>query len=142
MSISELFDNEFKQRNKGHFSAIARVAIADGVVTPEEQDFLDKLALNLDISDAEYEEILEDPLKYPVNPPYLHSQKLERLYDLARMVYLDPQLGDKQHLLLNKISLALGFSPENTDLIIDKAFSLIDQKVDLDTFIHEMESMK
>ena len=141
MSIAELFDNEFKQRNKGHFSAIVRVAIADGEVTPEEQAFLDKLATNLDISQAEYEEILANPLKYPVNPPYLRSQRLERLYDLARMVHVDHQLGGKQHLLLKKIGLALGFTPENTDLIINKAFSLIDQKVDLDTFIYEMENM-
>ncbi len=30
MSFSDLFDSEFKQRNKGHFSAIVRVAYADG----------------------------------------------------------------------------------------------------------------
>ena len=33
MSISDLFDNEFKSRNKGHFSAIVRVALADGNAT-------------------------------------------------------------------------------------------------------------
>ena len=32
MSISDLFDSEFKSRNKGHFSAIVRVALADGVM--------------------------------------------------------------------------------------------------------------
>ena len=141
MPISELFDNEFKQRNKGHFSAIVRVAFADGEITPEEQLFLDKLARNLDITDAEYEEILADPFKYPVNPPHLRTQRLERLYDLTRMVHVDHQLGGKQDLLLKKIGLALGFTPENTDLILEKAFSLIDQKVDLDTFIYEMEHL-
>ena len=44
MSISGLFDNEFKSRNKGHFSAIVRVATADGDLTKEEREFLDKLA--------------------------------------------------------------------------------------------------
>lgn len=141
MPFSELFDNEFKRRNKGHFSAIVRVALADGEITPEEQLFLDKLARNLDITDIEYDEILANPLKYPVNPPYLRSLRLERLYDLTRMVHVDHQLGGKQNLMLKKIGLALGFTPENTDLIINKAFSLVDQKVDLDTFIYEMEHM-
>lgn len=31
MSFSDLFDSEFKQRNKGHFSSIVRLALADGV---------------------------------------------------------------------------------------------------------------
>ena len=32
MSFSDLFDSEFKTRNKGHFSAIVRVALADGKI--------------------------------------------------------------------------------------------------------------
>ena len=142
MPLSELFDNEFKQRNRGHFSAIVRVALADGDATPEEKIFLEKLARNLEITETEYEEILANPLKYPINAPSLRTERLERLYDLARMVHVDHQLGDKQDVLLKKIGLALGFTPEKTDLIIAKAFSLVDQKVDLDTFVYEMEHMK
>ena len=138
MSFSDLFDSEFKQRNKGHFSAIVRVALADGKFAPEEKEFLDKLASRLEISPAEYAEILENPLKYPINPPYLHEHRLERLFDLARMVHVDHHLGDKQDLLLRKIGLALGFTPENVDYIIEKAMILVDEKVDLDTFQTEM----
>jgi hypothetical protein len=141
MSFSDLFDSEFKTRNKGHFSAIVRVALADGSVSSEEKMFLDKLSTKLEISASEYEEILENPLKYPINPPYLHSQRLERLYDLARMVHVDHHLGDKQDVLLKKFGLALGFTPGNVNYIIDKAISLIDKKVDFDTFMYEMEHM-
>lgn len=141
MSISDLFDSEFKQRNKGHFSAIVRVAVADGKVAPEEKSFLDRLARNLDISELEYEEILENPLKYPINPPYLRTERVERLYDLARMVHIDHHLGDKQDSLLRRLGLALGFTPENVNYIVDKALSLVDKKVDIDTFIYEMEHM-
>jgi len=141
MSFSDLFDNEFKNRNKGHFSAIVRVALADGKLAPEEKSFLDKLAKTLEISTLEYEEILENPLKYPINPPYLRTHRLERLYDLARMVHIDHHLGDKQDALLRKLGIALGFTPENVDYIVNKAFKLVDKKVDLDTFIYEMENM-
>ncbi|TDD99296.1 TerB family tellurite resistance protein [Flavobacterium cellulosilyticum] len=141
MSIAELFDNEFKHRNKGHFSAIARVALADGILALEEKVFLDKLARNLDISEEEYKEILENPQKYAINPPYLRIHRLERLYDLARMVHIDHHLGDKQDDLLRKFGIALGFTPENVNYIVDKALVLVDGKVDLDTFIYEMENM-
>ena len=44
MSFSDLFDSGFKNRNKGHFSAIVRVAIADGSLSDEERLFIDRLA--------------------------------------------------------------------------------------------------
>ncbi len=141
MSFSDLFDSEFKTRNKGHFSAIVRVAIADGDLSKEEKSFLDKLAVRLEISADEYAEILENPLKYPINPPYLHSQRLERLFDLSRMVYADHVLGPKQKEILTRFALALGFTPSNVPFIVDKALSLLMLDVDADTFVYEMTHM-
>jgi ABC-type antimicrobial peptide transport system permease subunit len=141
MPFSELFDSEFKQRNKGHFSAIVRVALADGKTNPEEKAFLDKLARNLEISDEEYKEILKNPIKYDINPPYLYIERLERLFDLGRMVHRDHQLGDKQEKLLIKFGLALGFTPSNVNYIVNKALVLIDKKVDIDNFLYEMKNM-
>lgn len=141
MSFSDLFDSEFKTRNKGHFSAIVRVAIADGDLSLEEKAFIDKLAKQLEISQDEYEEILDNPMKYPINPPSLYSQRLERLYDLSRMVYTDHILGPKQKEILTKFALALGFTPGNVNFIVDKAFSLLLLHVDLDTFVYEMQHM-
>ncbi len=141
MSFSDLFDSEFKTRNKGHFSAIVRVAIADGDLSTEEKGFLDKLAVRLEISADEYAEILENPLKYPINPPYLHTQRLERLYDLSRMVYADHVLGPKQKEILTRFTLALGFTPSNVSYIVDKALSLLMLEVDADTFVYEMTHM-
>lgn len=142
MSISDLFDSGFRNRNKGHFSAIVRVALSDGGISPEEKQFLDKLAIKLEISQAEYEEILENPLKYPVNPPLMHTHRLERLYDLARMVYTDEHvMAEKEHHLLTRFALALGFTAGNVNYIVDKALKLVDMNVDLDTFTYEMQHM-
>jgi hypothetical protein len=141
MSFSDLFDSGFKNRNKGHFSAIVRVAMENGHLSTEERLFLDKLAVQLEISTEEYAEILENPLKYPINPPYLHTQRLERLYDLSRMVYVEHVLGKRQKDILSKFTLALGFTPGNSHYIVDKALSLMVLEVDLDTFLYEMQHM-
>jgi uncharacterized tellurite resistance protein B-like protein len=142
MSISDLYDSGFRNRNKGHFSAIVRVALSDGALSQEEKKFLDKLAIKLEISQAEYEEILANPLKYPVNPPLLHTRRLERLYDLTRMVYTDEHvMAEKEQELLTRFALALGFTPGNVNYIVDKALKLVDHKVDLDTFTYEMQHM-
>lgn len=141
MSIVDLYDSGFKDRNKGHFSAIVRVAMSDGVITSEEKAFLDRLAKNLEISSEEYEEILENPNKYPINPPYLHAHRLDRLYDLSRMVYADHVLGAKQREMLTRFAIALGFNPANVYYIVDKALKLLELGVDLDTFHYEMNHM-
>ncbi|UOK42924.1 MULTISPECIES: TerB family tellurite resistance protein [Flavobacterium] len=141
MSISDLFDSEFKSRNKGHFSAIVRVAMADGDMSTEAKAFLDKLAVKLEISKDEYEEIMENPMKYPINAPSIYIHRLERLYDLSRMVFVDHVLGPKQKDLLAKFALALGFTPGNVKLIVEKALSLLVLNVDLDTFLYEMQHM-
>lgn len=141
MSFSDLFDSEFKQRNRGHFSSIVRVALADGIVSDEEKNFLNKLATKLEISASEYEEILENPSIHPINPPYLYTQRLERLYDLVRMVHVDHQLGDKQEVILTKIAIGLGFTPSNVCYIVAKALALVNKKVDFDTFAYEMQNM-
>lgn len=141
MSIAELFDNEFKQRMKGRFAAVVRVLFADGKFDPDEKKFIDKLAVKLEISNEEYDEILENPLKYELNPPYLYEERLESLYNISRVVQHDHHLGDKQEILLRKFAIALGFSTSNADYIVNKALALVDKKVDLDTFIYEMEHL-
>lgn len=141
MSFSDLFDSGFKGRNQGHFASIVRVAMENGQLSTEEKLFLDKLAKQLEISEEDYKEILANPLKYPINPPYLHVQRLERLYDLSRMVYADHILGPKQKEILTRFALALGFTPGNVHYIVDKALSLLVLNVDLDTFLFEMQHM-
>jgi len=141
MSISDLFDSEFKKRNEDHFAAIVRVAMDDGVITDEEKAFLDRLALNLSIGEADYKLILKDYKSHPINPPHSYDQRLERLYDLARMVYVDHIKGDHEEVLLTKIGVGLGFHPQNVKYIIDKALTLVSQRVDLETFVEEMKNM-
>ncbi|WP_445955496.1 TerB family tellurite resistance protein [Yeosuana sp.] len=141
MSISDLFDSGFKKRNEDHFAAIVRVAMDNGIISPEEKSFLDRLARNLDISEADYKLILKDYQSHPINPPVSYDHRLERLYDLVRMVYVDQIEGDPEHKLLNKIGVGLGFHAVNVRYIVDKALTLVHNGVDLDTFIHEIKNM-
>ncbi|WP_074405512.1 MULTISPECIES: TerB family tellurite resistance protein [Aquimarina] len=141
MSISDLFDSGFQKRNQDHFAAIVKIAMSDGVITDEEKAFLDRLATRLGISENDYKEILKDYSTHPINPPTSYERRLERLYDLSRMVYADHVKGEGQVVLLEKLSIGLGFNPENAKYIVDKALNLVDQGVDSDTFEEEVKNM-
>ncbi len=141
MSISDLYDSGFQKRNQGHFAAIVRVAMSDGVINDEEKAFLDRLARKLNITDNDYQEILSDYSKHPINPPTTYNRRLERLYDLSRMVYADEQIGEKQASLLERLGVGLGFSPENITYVVDKALKLVQEGVDVDDFSDEIKNM-
>ncbi len=141
MSISDLYSSGFRERNQSHFAAIVRVAMSDGVVSVEEKAFLDRMAGNLDISESDYKEILKNYKLHPVNPPTMYNERLERLYDLARMVYADHDLGPKQTLMLERLGIGLGFSPENVSYVVHKALLLVSKGVDADDFKDEIKNM-
>jgi uncharacterized membrane protein YebE (DUF533 family) len=141
MSISDLFDSGFRKRNADHFAAIVRVAMSDGVINDAEKAFLDRLAVRLDIGELEYKTILKDYLSHPVNAPHSYEKRLERLYDLARMVWADHIEGPNQVSLLEKLCVGLGFTPDNVKYIADKALSLVYYEVDLSEFTEKMKTM-
>ncbi|MHA7842019.1 MAG: tellurite resistance TerB family protein [Winogradskyella sp.] len=141
MSISDLFDSGFKKRNEDHFAAIVRVAMSDGVINDAEKAFLDRLATRLEISEIDYKTILKDYLNHPINPPTSYDKRLERLYDLARMVWADHIEGPNQVSLLEKLCIGLGFNPDNVKYIADKALTLVHYEVDLDEFTEKMKRM-
>lgn len=141
MSFSELFESGFKKRNEDHFAAIVRVAMSDGIINDAEKAFLDRLATRLDITESEYKQILKDYQSHPINPPLSYDSRLERLYDLARMVWADHIEGENQVRLLEKLCVGLGFNPENVKYITDKALTLVHYEVELDEFIDRMKNM-
>ena len=140
MSFSDLYDSGFRKRNEDHFAAIVRVAMDDGVISPEEKAFLDRLARNLDVSKVHYEEILSDYMSHPINPPIDYDGRLERLYDLGRMVHIDHELNEEEP-LLERLAIGLGFSHTNVKYVVDKTLKLVADKVDLETFKEEIRTM-
>ena len=141
MSILDLFDSGFKKRNQDHFAAIVRVAMSDGVITEDERIFLHRLAANLDITEQDYKDILKNYKDHGINPPTSYDKRLERLYDLARMVYADHVLGEGQTALLERLGIGLGFSTGNISYVVDKALKLVNAGVDKENFINEIKNM-
>lgn len=141
MAISDLFDSEFRKRNKGHFASIVRVAMTDKVITDGEKEFLDRLADKLHISSADYKKIMRDFNSYPINPPMSYDDRLDRLYDLTRMVWADKIRQKDEVKLLRKFCVALGFHAVNVKYIAQKALELVKADNDIDEFVYGIKNM-
>ena len=135
MHISKLYTNGFKQRNRDHFAAIVRIALADGIVTDEEQAFINRTAINLEIEEEEVESIIKNIDNYQINPPSSKRARLERLYDLARMVLIDNIADEAEKKLMHRLVIGLGFESDQVDFIIEKSLLEIEKGSDEDDFI-------
>lgn len=137
MSIADLYSSGFKQRNRDHFAAIVRVASSDGIISAEEEAFINRLAINLEIEEEDVKTIKNNLDAYPINPPSTEQQRLERLYDLSRMVFADHIADQAERKLMTRLVVGLGFPTAKSETIIEKAFRLIEQGTNIDTFIAE-----
>lgn len=135
MSYSDLYTPGFKSRNRDHFAAIVRIALADGVISEEEKAFIDRLAIHLEIEDEEKASILENSDQHPINPPTTKLGRLERLYDLARMVLADHIADEAEKQLMKRMVVGLGFPTDQIESLIDNAFTLIKDGSDQDDFV-------
>ena len=141
MSFADLFSSGFTTRNQDHFASIVRVALSDDFISKEEKAFLDRLAQKLDISKESYANILKNYKSHPINPPVTFEKRIERLYDLARMVYADHMEDAHEVSMLSKIAIGLGFQTETVSKVVQRALKLVSKKVDFEVFKKEMNAI-
>lgn len=134
MSISDLYTSGAHQRNLSHFANIVKLAVADNVITKEEQVLIDRLKTRLDITDSEYNKILENPSLYPINPPVSFEERVGRLFDLSRMVLADQQIVSSEILILERVIVGLGFESKYLSEIVDASFLLIRRFATIEEF--------
>tara|TARA_B110000114_G_scaffold120505_1_gene126221 strand:+ start:152 stop:589 length:438 start_codon:yes stop_codon:yes gene_type:complete len=125
MTISDLFTSGFNTRNQDHFAAIVKVAMSDATISEQEKKFLDRLAQKLDISKEMYARILKDYKSHPINPPAILEKRIERLYDLTRMVSVDTINFSQKVKLLTKLAIGLGFASNAVSKVVSVALSRI-----------------
>jgi len=133
--MSSIFSGNFKNRNRDHFSSIVKVALSDNIITDEERKFINRLAILLEIEPSEAKEIISNPNLHQINPPATEQRRLERLFDLSRIVIADEIADEAEIKLLNKFTIALGFSIEEIDSTVKKAIKLVQSGADEDDFI-------
>ncbi|RSC95989.1 tellurite resistance TerB family protein [Tenacibaculum singaporense] len=134
MSIVDLYESSKHRNNVAHFSAIVNLAIIDGDLNEDEEKLVNRFARKLDITEAEYQDIVENSKKYPVVPQAKTDDRLERLLDLFKIIYSDHQIDEAELKLILRYAIQLGFSQEKAEEIISKTTKIFSGKIDLDQY--------
>jgi len=141
MTISELFPTGLHEQNIGHYATIVRLALLDTTIDENELKLLKKLAKRLDISKDERKAILKNPNSYPVNPPVSYEDRLERLYDLTRMLFIDRNPTIDKVSMMNRIAIGLGFPVETVVNIVQTAIKFFLKEPDVEDFKKTIKSL-
>ena len=136
MPILDLYNHSEKRRNLAHFASMATLAAVDGKINAKELNVINSFARKLDISEAEYKEVMKKSNKYPIDPSNSEIQRLERLFDLFKIIFADYEIEKDEMVLLKKYAIGLGFPSEKADRIIGKSIAIFRGKIDFEDYLY------
>ncbi|MGV8946754.1 MAG: TerB family tellurite resistance protein [Lutibacter sp.] len=134
MTISDLYPTGLHERNKDHFASIVKLALRDNKIAAEEHRLLERIAIRLDITPAEFDEILKNPKKYSENTPFSYDERLECLYDLTKMLFIDKNPTIDKTSMMDRIAVGLGFHVDNVRDIVKEAIKFFLKEPDIEDF--------
>lgn len=135
MPILDLYYHSEQKTNLAHFAAIASLAAVDGEVTPREKAILDRFAHKLDISEEEYKEVMKKSNKYPIEPQNDAEKRLERLYDLFRMIFADHKIDNEEMAMLKKYAIGIGFPVKKVDRLLEISVAIFSGRIGFDDYM-------
>ncbi|MFD0932435.1 TerB family tellurite resistance protein [Psychroflexus salinarum] len=140
MSRHDFYENIRNSTRLNHFANLVNLAAIDGDIKPIEEKLLKRFSRKFDVSEENYEKILENPASFPVHAINLKTQRLEFLFDLLRIVYVDNKMDEAEEFLIRKYAVGLGFSEEQALVVINKSKKLFENNFSFDFYQHFIES--
>ena len=135
MPILDLYYHSEQKKNLAHFGALATLAAVDGEINPKEKAVLDRFANKLNITDEEYKEVMKKSNKYPVEPQNDAEKRLERLYDLFRIIFADYDVDDEEMVLIKKYAIGIGFPLKRVDKLIEVSVAIFSGRIPFDDYV-------
>jgi len=136
MPILDLYSHSEKRKNLAHFASIATLAAVDGEINPQELKLLNSFAYKLNITEAEFKEVMKKSNKYPIDPQNNSELRLERLFDLFRIIFADNEVEDDEMILLKRYAIGLGYTNDKADKIIEKSIAIFSGKIDFEDYLY------
>ncbi|MCW1954274.1 MAG: TerB family tellurite resistance protein, partial [Flavobacteriia bacterium] len=93
----------------------------DGHINQAELVVLNRFSNKLGISEQEYAEVMKKENKYPIDPASSAQARLERLYDLFKIVFADHNIDEEEAALVLKYAIGLGYSESDAQKLIKRS---------------------
>ena len=136
MSIKDLYSSNSSNNKLAHFGSLASLAAVDGNIGDAEMTVLKQFAHKLQITDEQFKEVMKKENKYPIDHQVSYEKRLERFFDLMKVIFADNEVSDSEMVLLKRYAIGLGFPDEKADKLIEKSVAIFTGKIDFDDFMY------
>lgn len=134
MSFTDLFESGAHRRNLGHFASLVNIAIVDGRLNENEERLLKRFARKLDITEAEYSEVIKNPGKYPFQAVNSADERLERMLEFFKLIYIDHGIDEEEHELIERYAIGLGYPHDKAMKLINRSIQIFNGGLDIDDY--------
>ncbi len=134
MSFTDLFESGAHRRNLGHFASLVNIAAVDGRLNENEERLLKRFARKLDITDAEYNEVLKSPEKYPFQAVNSADERLERMLEFFKLIYIDHGIDEEELELIERYAIGLGYPHDQAMKLINRSIQIFNGGLDIDDY--------
>ncbi len=134
MSFTDLFESGAHRRNLAHFASLVNIASIHGEIHENEAALLKRFARKLDITEAEFGEVIKDPSIYPIQSILSADERLERILELFKMIFADHAIDDDERVLIEKYAVGLGYPHDKAIKLINRSIQIFSGGLDLDDY--------
>lgn len=103
---------------KGHFLNLYHMALSDAEVDTTELEMLYKIGEEKGVSRIEIDEVVIRPDTIKFSPPESVLEKIESLYDFARIAWADGKIDENEERVMTMFCKKFGFEKENVPTIV------------------------
>ena len=99
-------------------------------------EVINRFSQKLDISKEEYKEVMKKTNKYPIEPPASSVLRLERLFDLFKIIFADHDIDDEELKLIKRYAIGLGYSEKKAKKVIARSINIFRGKLDFEDYLY------
>lgn len=105
-----------KKNNRAIISDLIVLAYADGKLTDPEYDFILQIALRLDLTVEDVEDLFENIS--PTRPIFTELERISHFYKLVLLMNVDLETHEKEIIAIRNFGLKMGIRPGVFDQIL------------------------
>lgn len=137
-TIAHAYGSGSQASKEGMFSNLVVLARVDGRIDQSEIDLLDKIARKLSLTNEQAKHIMDNPDEYPMIPPAGKEERLERFIVFVQLTCADGEIDAKELKMIHKYGIALGFSEDEVENLIDEIIGQTQAGNDFDTIFNNI----
>ncbi len=100
-------------------SQLILMALGDSKLSPEELEFLKKIAQRMKIDESELIDMIKDRKNLKSVPPQSHTKRIIHFHKLLLMMHIDGEINDGELQFLHELALKYGFRKSVVDGLLN-----------------------